>query len=105
MKLRNVPTSAALAAALVFSSQQVYAAEGKLLLDQLVALAGVEGTKITWGAINEQDSRSFTLSDVQIVDKDGEKIILKATNPGETTSDAPDSTVNLWEPRIKNPGW
>ena len=49
MKLRNVPTSAALAAALVFSSQQVYAAEGKLLLDQLVALAGVEGTKITWG--------------------------------------------------------
>ena len=54
--------------------------------------------------------KSFTVRSVQdgklnLVDKDGEEIILKATNPGETTSDAPDSTVNLWEPRIKNPGW
>lgn len=80
MKLRNVPTTAALAAALVFSSQQVYAAEGKLLLDQLVALAGVEGTKITWGSINEEDNSSFTLFDVNIEDKKGEVTTIKTVS-------------------------
>lgn len=80
MKLRNVPTSAALAAALVFSSQQVYAAEGKLLLDQLVALAGVEGTKITWGSITEEDDSSFTLFDVNVEDKKGEVTTIKTVS-------------------------
>lgn len=80
MKLRHVPTSATLAAALVFSSQQVYAAEGKLLLDQLVALAGVEGTKITWGSITEEDASSFTLFDVNMEDKKGEVTTIKTVS-------------------------
>ncbi len=58
--------TATLTASLLLGSTQLYAAEGKQLLDQLVALAGVEGTKITWGTITEQDTSSFTLMDVNV---------------------------------------
>ena len=69
--------TATLTASLLMGSYQAYAAEGKLLLDQLVALAGVEGTKITWGSITEQDDSSFTLFDVNIEDKKGEVTTVK----------------------------
>jgi hypothetical protein len=76
MKLRT----ASLTAALIFSSPQAYAAEGKLLLEQLVALAGVEGTKITWGSINEENNSSFTLFDVNVEDKKGEITTIKTVS-------------------------
>ncbi|MGI9366157.1 MAG: hypothetical protein ACR2O8_13305 [Rhizobiaceae bacterium] len=69
--------TAALTTALLFSSTTAYSAEGRKLLEQLVALAGVEGTKITWASISEENSDSFTLSDVEIVDDDGEKTMVK----------------------------
>ena len=76
MKLRT----ATLTAALIFSSQQAYAAEGRLLLEQLVALAGVEGTKISWDSISEENNHSFTLFDVNIEDKKGEVTTIKTVS-------------------------
>ncbi|MEP1205982.1 MAG: hypothetical protein ABJM29_05010 [Rhizobiaceae bacterium] len=66
----NIRT-ATLTASLLLGSYQAHAAEGKLLLDQLVALAKVEGTTITWGSIREQNDASFSLSDVRIEDDKG----------------------------------
>ncbi|MEP0943420.1 MAG: hypothetical protein ABJH63_05845 [Rhizobiaceae bacterium] len=71
---------AAMSAALILSSQQAYAAEGKLLLEQLVALAGVEGTKITWASISEENDSSFTLFDVNVEDKKGEVTTIKTVS-------------------------
>ena len=49
----KLPT-ATLTTTLIFSSQPACAAKGKLLLEQLVAQASVEGIKITWGSIREE---------------------------------------------------
>lgn len=68
MYIRTITFSASL----LLSSTAAFADEGRELLEKLVATAGVEGTKITWGSITEQNSASFTLSDVRIDDKDGE---------------------------------
>ena len=72
--------TAALTTALLLGSSTAHAAEGRKLLEQLVALAGVEGTKITWGSLAEENSDSFTLFDVEILDQDGEKTTVKTIN-------------------------
>ncbi len=70
--------TATLTVSLLLGSTHAYAAEGKLLFDQLVALAGVEGTKITWGSHTEQDDSSFSLTDVNVEDEKGEVTTIKA---------------------------
>jgi len=76
MHIRTV----ALTTSILLGSTQVYAAEGVVLLEQLVALAGVEGSKITWGSIAEEDASSFTLFDVMIEDKSGQKAEIKTVS-------------------------
>ena len=63
--------SAALSATLIFAAGPVYASQGKVLLEEIVALAGVNGTKITWGSLIEENNSSFALQNVEIVDKKG----------------------------------
>lgn len=62
--------------ALLSSTALGHAAEGKALLDQLVGMAAIGGTKISWASINEENSSSFVLSGVTVEKKDGNNITI-----------------------------
>ncbi len=70
MLLRSIAATAIL----LTSASAVHALEGKALLDKYLSSPSMQKSTITWGNIQEENSNSFILTNVEIVKKDtGEK--------------------------------